>query len=116
MKIKWCTVTVSNLKQSTEFYRDLLGLKVERSFSPFPGTEITFLVDQDGRELELLCSGKSVAAGNVSIGIESDKYDEILNKARDNEILLSQPAVLGGMECFFITDPDGVNIQVIKAK
>ena len=117
MKIKWCTIKVSNMERSAKFYRDFLGLKTQRTFSPFPGTEIMFLTDENGMELELLCSIDNVQPGNVSVGMESDDYERLLETAGAEGFPVSGPTVMGGeMECFFVSDPDGVQIQVIKPR
>ena len=49
------------------------------------------------------------------MGIETTKYDDLLLKSRQAGILEGEPQLLGGnLECFMITDPDGMGIQVIR--
>ena len=51
----------------------------------------------------------------VSIGIETTNYAELLEKAKQADILHGEPQLLGGkLECFFVLDPDGMGIQLIK--
>jgi lactoylglutathione lyase len=43
MKFCWSTLKVKDMEASLHFYRDVLGLKLERRFQAEGGTEIAFL-------------------------------------------------------------------------
>ena len=118
MNINWVTIKVSNLEESKEFYRDYLKMNAEQEFSPDEATTIAFFTADNGIKIELIYNRKAEPASigdNASIGMTVTEYDRLLKEAKDRNILLSGPVVLGGnMECFFVTDPNGIGIQIIK--
>lgn len=119
MKVNWITINTADLEKSKEFYGEYLGLALEREFSPYEGMRIAFFA-ADNFEIELLERKGYVAAEGantgLSVGITPDNYDEILAGAHEKGILEGEPEVVGGhLTCFFIHDPNGVRLQVIKA-
>lgn len=118
MKVNWITINVADLEKSKEFYGGYLGLALEREFSPYEGMRIAFYA-ADNFEIELLeRKGYTAAEGantGLSVGMTPANYDDILNGAREMGILEGEPEVVGGhLTCFFIHDPDGVRLQIIK--
>lgn len=118
MNINWVTIKVIDLEKSKDFYGNYLKLNAEQEFSPDEATTIAFFTADNGMKIELIYNKKAKAVsslGNISIGISVMDYDSLLNEAKDRKILLSGPVILGGhMECFFVTDPNGIEIQIIK--
>ena len=118
MKLSWCTIHVHDMEQSKSFYGKFLGLRKTRSFSPQKGTEIVFFSDKDSIEIELIHNEKaplSEGTCRVSLGLRTKNFDELLVKAKEGGFSLSGPLILGeDMECFFLQDPDGVGIQMIR--
>lgn len=119
MILKWVTLHVRDFEASKRFYTEYLGLPLRQSFSPRPGMSIAFLGQEDETQLELILDANlqlpAVAPGAASLGIPSERYASLLETARDTGILVGEPAIMGGyLECFFVTDPDGTRIQVIK--
>lgn len=119
MMIKWITLHVRDFEASKRFYTDYLGLPLRQEFSPRPGMSIAFLGSEDETQLELILDANlqlpAVAPGAASLGIPSSRYASLLETARETGILAGEPAIMGGyLECFFVTDPDGTRIQVIK--
>lgn len=52
---------------------------------------------------------------NVSIGYSTNNYDNLLKEARTRGIIKGELTILGeNMQCFFVNDPNGVGIQVIR--
>ena len=101
MKLSWCTIHVHDMEQSKSFYGKFLGLRKTRSFSPQKGTQIVFFSDE--------------GTCRVSLGLRTKNFDELLVKAKEGGFSLSGPLILGeDMECFFLQDPDGVGIQMIR--
>ena len=118
MKITWVTIKVKNFEESKSFYKDFLGLKLETEFSPMAGMTIAFLKDENGVEIELIYN-KNIKVetkdSTISIGIALNNFDEIYEKAKLNERKVSGKVTMPtGMECFFVQDPNGVEIQVIR--
>lgn len=117
MRINWITIKDVDLKKSKEFYGEYIGLRLDREFSPQEGMNLAFFKDENGMEIELIENVGKVKKyeDGISIGIQTSRYEEILEEARRREIVVVEPRVLGGgMECFFISDPNGVLVQIIK--
>ncbi|MEE0776613.1 MAG: VOC family protein [Bacillota bacterium] len=118
MKLCWCTIHVDDMAAAKAFYGDFLGLKEVNAFSPQEGTSIVFYSDENGVQVELIHNGTAPAeksAANVSLGMRTACFDTLLQKANDRGLTVSGPMVLGkDMECFFVNDPNGVGIQVIR--
>ncbi|MCD8191296.1 MAG: VOC family protein [Oscillospiraceae bacterium] len=115
MYIKWITISVSDMAASKKFYKELLGLSEMRAFSPAPGREICFLGTDNGVQIELLGGVEQLSVGTVSIGLCAGDYDMLYEKAKAQGAPLSDPQVMGdGLRCFFLRDPDGVKLQIIK--
>lgn len=118
MFIKWITIRVKDMSVSKKFYEDFLGLKVLRSFSPCAGRQITFLGMDSGGQIELICdeaAESGTACEAVSIGISVADFEGMYQKAKEYHVPHSEPEILGkGTECFFLTDPDGIKLQIIR--
>ncbi|MDV4151969.1 VOC family protein [Clostridium sp. AL.422] len=119
MIINWITIKVKDYEKSKEFYRDFLGMKTEKEFSPNEDMSIAFFSAENGVKIELIYYNnlklEDSLNSNVSIGICPSNYDEILMKSKEKNIITNGPIILGGnMECFFVSDPNGVGIQIIK--
>ena len=118
MKITWVTIKVTNLQESKSFYKNFLGLKLKKEFSPMEGMTIAFLNAENGVEIELI-HNKNIQLetkdSNISIGIALNNFDEIYEKAKLNSFKVSEKVKMpNGMECFFIKDPNKVEIQIIR--
>lgn len=118
MNIKWITLQVADLETSRKFYGQFLGLKEQRMFSPTPGKTICFFDTENDVQVELICdiSVKEItSSSSVTIGLGVNDYDEMYQKSKEQGIVFSGPVVMGGnVSCFFITDPDGTKLQIIK--
>lgn len=119
MIINWITIKVDDYDKSKEFYRDFLGMKVEKEFSPNDSMSIAFFVADNGMKIELIYDKNSKLEfplnSSISIGICPLNYDEVLQKSQEKNLISRGPIVLGdSMECFFVNDPNGVGIQIIK--
>jgi len=94
-------------------------LTQEQEFSPQVGMKIVFFSDQSGTKIELIHNEseewKEKNNSAVSIGIIATEYEKILEKAKEKQMKLQGPMTIGKeMLCFFINDPNGVGIQIIK--
>ncbi len=121
MAITWVTINVSEYEASKAFYGGYLGLAAAREFSPGPGMSIAFFADEKGMEIELIAEAGAqlpqAANAGMSIGIRRANYDALLAEARARGLLIGEPAMFGpNVECFFVRDPNGVGVQVIREK
>ena len=118
MKFCWCTISVNNMDESLSFYRDIVGLKLDRRFNADPETEIAFLGEGETK-VELICGPNQEATGNkqgISIGFEVESVNEMigfLNKKGievKNEPVQPNPHV----RFFFVKDPNGLSVQFVE--
>jgi predicted enzyme related to lactoylglutathione lyase len=119
MLINWITIRVRDLAAAKRFYGGFLNIPLLQEFSPAPTLQIAFFGFEGEAQIELLCdSAQSLppaTPSSVSIGIAPKNYDALLASARKEGLFKGEPAIIGGhMECFFIMDPDGTGIQIIK--
>lgn len=118
MNINWITLKVKDLAVSKSFYKNFMGMKEIRSFSPVPGKEICFMGADNEVRIELIFDTEAeiVKPGHsVSIGIEVSDYEEIYEVSKKKGIVIAEPVLMGkDMHCFFIEDPDGLRLQIIK--
>lgn len=118
MYMKWITLHVADLEASKRFYGQFLGLKEQKTFSPAHGRTICFFDTNSSVQMELICdksAGKTASPSTFCMGFGVDDFDEMYHKSKECGIVLSEPVVMGGnMHCFFISDPDGMKLQIIK--
>ena len=120
----WTTITVDSIENTLPFYRDLLGLTIERRFSPNPGLELCFLKDENGIEVELLehkTAGEAVtlavaeAPANLSLGFQVDSLDAMMEACKLHAVeIVRGPFEGGGVKFFFVKDPNGVSVQFVE--
>lgn len=118
-------IRVMDLEKSLEFYHGALGL-VEKRRADFPEHEFTlvFLEDADGHyQLELTYNynpEKPYEIGNgfshIAVSVEDlessrERHEEMGYKVSK---LMGLPGELP--RYYFVTDPDGYDVEVIRAK
>lgn len=122
MNIRFVTITVKNLEESLNFYKEILDLKEIKRFSPQEAINIVFLKDEGSGMIELIeyqkkpknhqDSKKSL----VSIGLGVVDLQKTLDLLKDKgiEILRGPIEVPSGEKFAFINDPNGVEIELIQ--
>lgn len=120
MKFSHVTIMVKNLDESLAFYQDIIGLSLQNRMQTGPDGEIAFLGDGDTMRLELAYNktkGSPVYDENFFIGFMINSMDETVGflKAKGIEssdiVPLKPPA-----RCIFITDPNGIKLQLLSMK
>ena len=111
------TVNVKSLKDSVEFYTNVLGLKIVRDLRELTGRPIVFLADGDSStKLELIENPDQPYSGaGLSIGFHRDDVEaahaEMAAKGlAPSDFVTPSPST----KFFFITDPNGMRIQIIN--
>ena len=120
MKICWITINVKDMATSLQFYTEIMNMTVKNRFSPQPGLDICFL-DGGTVALELICKAatRDISYGkDVSIGFEVDSLEvtiaQLKEKGISNIIGPIQPTP--DTSFIFITDPDGMRLQLSEHK
>lgn len=114
MKYCWTTIMVTDLEKSIAFYRDIVGLPLDRRFSAGPGGEIAFLGDGE-TQVELIerIGPKSTIGNAVSLGFAVDSLDDALAFVAEHGIKVESGPFQPNdhIKFFYILDPDGLRIQ-----
>ncbi|MCT8974970.1 VOC family protein [Clostridium sp. CX1] len=118
MKFCWSTLMVKNLEESLRFYRDIVGLNVDRRFNAGPGIEIVFLGDGETK-IELICNEalKDVNYGHdISLGFEVNSVDEMMAyiKEKGMDIYSGPFQPNPHTRFFYVLDPNGLKIQFVE--
>lgn len=120
MKFCWTTIMVRNMKESLDFYQGIVGLEINRRFSPRDGMEIVFL-GKGETEVELIYNESAEDANmgsGISLGFETESMDELTTLLKEKGIdIISGPfSPNPHMTYFFVLDPNGLRIQLIERK
>ena len=120
MKFCWVTISVKDLEPSLRFYREVVGLEIERRMSPNPDLEIVFL-GAGGTQVELIrdAKGKSYGAGEgISLGFEVASLEKTIEAAK----ALGCPPHTGpfqpnpSIKFIYIADPEGNRVQFVESR
>ncbi|MFW5873501.1 MAG: VOC family protein [Bacillota bacterium] len=120
MRFCWITLHVNDLRESLEFYQEIVGLEIDRRFEAGGGREIAFLGDGetkvelvDDKNLEKVNTGK-----DISLGFEVNSLSEKMDFVKDKGITIhSGPFEPNpNLRFFFIQDPNGLKIQFVENK
>lgn len=114
MQYCWTTIMVTDLKKSIAFYRDIVGLPVNRQFSAGPGGEIAFLGDGETQVELIERMGPASTIGNaISLGFAVESLDQMLTFIANHDIEVESGPFQPNdhIKFFYVLDPDGVRIQ-----
>ncbi len=118
MNLSWVTLTVKNMDESLKFYTEVLGLPLESRRPAGPQMELAFLGDGETK-VELVCSQAVTEfdmGQSISLGFSVASVDQSIAALKQQGIAIHsgpfQPAP--HIRFFFITDPNGLKIQLIE--
>ncbi len=111
---------VKDMEKSVAFYKDIIGLKVTRSFKPHEGLEITFLGEGE-TQIELICDKNnkdSDMSFHISLGFETDSAENMLQFLKEKNVQICSEIISPNpdMKYFHALDPDGLRIQFVENK
>ena len=120
MKFCWATIRVKNLEESLEFYKDIVGLEVEKRLEMGEGKTILFL-GKGETKVEMIYNEKykDIDMGkSISLGFEVDSAKEKMEdiKQRGIEIDSGPFCPVVSTEFFYVIDPNGLKIQFVENK
>lgn len=122
MSYLWTTIKVKDLKESIEFYQQIVGLKLQRRFEAGPEREIAFLAAAAGEtEVELIADqGKeNIDIGqDISLGFEIDSVTGKMKFLKEQGVEIESGPIAPNpeIEFFYVLDPNGVKIQFVENK
>lgn len=105
---------VTDLEKSIAFYRDIVGLPVNRRFVAGPGSEIAFLGDGETQVELIERIGPASAVGNaISLGFAVDSLDDAMAFVKKHGIEIESGPFQPNdhIKFFYVLDPDGVRVQ-----
>lgn len=122
MKILHTMIRILDADKSLKFYQDILGLKLNRTME-LPDCTLYFLRDGvSDVEIELTHNhtapegGYNLGSnfGHLALGVENmDKFTKILESS-GLEYTRAPFEIKPGLKIAFITDPDGIAIELIE--
>lgn len=119
MKFCWVTINVNNMEESIKFYKDLIGLEILDRFTPYEGVEIVMLGEENGTMVELISNQTTkLKTKGISIGFKVDSLEKSIETMKNNGVnILTEPVSPSpDLEFYFVEDPNGLEIQLIKMK
>lgn len=120
MSFCWVTINVRDMEKSVAFYRDVVGLAVNRKMAPRPGLEIVFMTAEGAvTEVELYHDAADAVPSyseDLSLGFTVESVDKtIATLERKGVKVHSGPFQPNPhLKFFFVQDPDGVKIQFVE--
>lgn len=118
MKFCWCTIMVKNMEESLKFYREIVGLPIDRRFAAGPGVEICFLGEGETK-VELICNTKAEVSNesdSVVLGFEVESVDTMMEfiKAKGLKVDGGPFQPNPNTKFIYVRDPDNVKIQFVE--
>lgn len=118
MNYCWTTIMVKNMKESKEFYQEIVGLPLDHAINSGPEMEIVFLGDGETKVELIWDKGKdTVSFGqDISIGFEVDSMEETIKLLESKGIGIHsgpfQPNPF--IRFFYVLDPNNLKVQFVE--
>jgi lactoylglutathione lyase len=118
MKFCWTIINVRNMDDSLVFYRDFIGLTIQRRYSPTPGVDIVILGDGETK-IELIHSENADEPSHIHelyLGFKVDSLKEITSELSRRSIQIYDEPIqpTPKIRLMSVLDPNGVKIQFIE--
>ncbi len=118
MSFCWTTIQVKDMKESLEFYENIVGLKVKQKIEISPEVEIAFLGEGE-TQVELIHDKENSDVEydeKISLGFKVDSLDEKIKfiKGKNLEVHSGPFQPNPSTSFFFVQDPNGLKIQFVE--
>lgn len=118
MNFCWSTLQVADMEESLAFYQDTLGLPLQRRFLARPGVDIAFLGEGETK-VELICdeANRNIHVGrDISWGFSTNSVEKTMEEFKAKGIKIQSGPFQPNehMKFFYITDPNGLKIQLVE--
>lgn len=120
MSFLWFRFKVSSMEKSIQFYKDVVGLEIQRQSAPSPTTEVIFMGDEHSMMLELVHDmenrEKLEYPEHMSIGFAVDDIKEKMAEVSQMGYAVVKGPIKPNptTEFFFVKDPNGMMVQFVK--
>ncbi|HSA32715.1 MAG TPA: VOC family protein [bacterium] len=117
MNISFVTVHVPELEKTIAFYETVMGFTVTKRFKAGPQTEIVFMDDGRGGQLEFIAGmGSSIRAEGISIGfVVPDIEATHAHLMKHGVAVIRPPATLpSGVKLMSAKDPNGLELGFVQ--
>lgn len=121
MNFCWITLHVNNMKESLNFYHEVLGLPIHTRHGDGVNIEIVMLGEENKTKIELLYKpndSKMPKVEGLSIGIEVKNLDEMITYLESKQIkVIKGPfSPTPHVRFCFVKDPNGIEVQLVETK
>lgn len=118
MHLCWVTLRVKNMKESVEFYEEIVGLEVQKTFCIGEHKHFTFLGSGE-TEIELIYdeNAETIDMGqSISFGFEVDNLEDKMAfiKAQGLSVHSGPFSPQPSIKFFYVLDPNGLKIQFVE--
>jgi lactoylglutathione lyase len=123
MKFCWVTINVCDMEKSIAFYRDVVGLTMNRRMAPRPGIEIAFMgeagASSTGTEVELYydaANARPSYSEDLSLGFRVESVEKTMAMLERKGVKVHSGPFQPNphLKFVFVQDPDGVKIQFVE--
>lgn len=117
MNISFITVHVPELDKTIAFYQTVMGFTVAKRFKAGPQTEIAFMADGRGAQIEFITgTGRTVDAKGLSIGFMVDDLEVTLAHLKQHGVaIVYGPATMpNGVKLMNAKDPNGLELGFVQ--
>lgn len=118
MSFLWTSIYVKDLEESLDFYKNIIGLKVDSRMDMGEDNAIVFLGDGQTK-VELIYDSEKQDINideSISLGFEVNSIEEKMEFIKNKGLKIHSgpfnPAP--NIKFFFVLDPNGVKIQFVE--
>ena len=122
MSYLWTTIKVKDLEESISFYKEIVGLQLQRRFEAGPEREIAFMAAAEGQtEIELINDQEKEEidiGADISLGFAVDSISDKMDFIKEKGVKIEKGPIAPNpkIEFFYVLDPNGVKIQFVENK
>jgi lactoylglutathione lyase len=118
MKFCWATINVKDMGKSVQFYKDVIGLPLDRLTQAGPDMELAFLGAGE-TQIELIYNAKAGTVNigpDICLGFTVDSLDKTAGFLKSKNIPVHsgpfQPNP--SIKFLYVLDPNGLKIQFVE--
>ncbi len=114
-QIHHCSMAVRDLERAAVFYRDILGLTEIVIPSTFPSAGLNVRWFRLGsQQIHLLLEVEMHLPSQRHMALQVDNAQAARLRLKEKGINIQETVLIPGADRFFITDPDGNQIEIVE--